>query len=80
METNKVIIVYNTVQGKCIYKVWRFNPICLGLYKLDRVRAEIMEFFPSISKQRLEILLSYNDSLAGLVTLETDSDLQVANK
>ena len=67
MKTNKVIIA---LQGKCINEIWRFNPICLGLYlgsyKLERVGVEIMELFPSIS---IGILLSHNDSLAGPITL-----------
>ena len=44
MQTNKVILAYSTVQRKYINKVWRFNPIFLGSYNFERVRAEIMQF------------------------------------
>jgi len=77
MNSVKVIIVYNN-EGQCCTKVWRFYPDILDTYKLENMRKELIEFFPSIVRRRLGISLSYKDSLAGSITLETDSDLQVS--
>ena len=75
---NKVIIDYDAPDGEQITKVWRFNADAIQDYRLEQVKSEIMKFFPSIAHRRLGISLSYKDSLAGAIILESDADLQVS--
>ena len=75
----KVIIGYDTPDGKHITKVWRFDANSIQLYWLKQVKSDVLEFFPSISQRRLGISLSYNDSLVGAITLESDANLQVSS-
>lgn len=75
-STNKVIVVYDAPEGQ-ITKVWRFNPTAVQGYKLEKVKADITEFFPCIKQRRVGISLSYQDSLAGTIVIESDADLQV---
>ena len=75
---NKVIIDYDAPDGEQITKVWRFNADAIQDYRLELVKSEIMKFFPSIAHRRLGISLSYKDSLAGAIILESDADLQVS--
>ena len=75
---NKVIIDYDAPDGEQITKVWRFNADAIQDYRLEQVKSEIMKIFPSIAHRRLGISLSYKNSLAGAIILESDANLQVS--
>lgn len=73
-----MIIDYADPNGEHITKVWRFDNCAAQEYRLENVKSDIIEFFPSIKERRLGISLSYNDSLVGNISLESDADLQVS--
>ena len=74
----KVIIGYDTPDGEHVTKVWRFDVSAVKHYRLAQIRSDVLEFFPPISQRRLGVSLSYSDSQAGTITLESDADLQVS--
>ena len=62
---------------KRITKVWRFDPYYINYYTLTGVEKELLTFFPEISVKNLGLTIFYRDSFAGMIKLESDSDLVV---
>ena len=63
--------------GKRITKVWRFDPYYINYYTLTGLEKELLTFFPEISVKNLGLTIYYRDSFAGMIKLESDSDLVV---
>ena len=55
-------------------KVRRFRSLDSTLEEAD---AQVLELFPRIKKNGLHLKLSYKDSLAEIIQLRSDADLQV---
>ena len=80
-EGIKVALAYKNEQNKQrVAKVWRFFTRTLESYTLTQVKEELLEYFPEIAARHLTLKLSYRDSFVGMISIDTDKDLQVASK
>ena len=61
-----------------VHKVWRYDNENLDVYSRDRVERELADLFPLLKCKGLRFNLSYEDSLVGTVTIDSDSDMKSA--
>jgi len=75
-EGIKVVLAYKNEQNKQrVAKVWRFFTWTLESY----TQKDLLEYFPEIAARHLTLKLSYHDSFVGMISIDTDKDLQVAS-
>ena len=60
----------------CKKSAWRFDAENLDMYSRKYLETELSDMFPQLKGCRLE--LSYEDSLVGRVTMESNSDVKEA--
>ena len=64
--------------GKVIRKVWRYDDNTIAEYSRDGVEQELLALFPTLKSKGLRIEISYEDSLVGIVLIDSNADLQAA--
>ena len=64
--------------GKVIRKVWRYDDKKIPEYSRDRVEQEILVLFPTLKSKGLRLEIKYEDSLVGIVSIDSDADVQAA--
>lgn len=77
MEAVKVVVTHD-VGGEPCTKVWRFFPRQLSEYKVATVTKDLQALYPDIAKRIVGTKLTYMDSIAGIIAIEIDADLQVS--
>ena len=75
-EGIKVALAYKAGQQH-VAKVWRFFGRTFESHTLAQVKKEILEYFPDIAAKNLGVNLHYRDSFVGLISIDSDKDLQV---
>ena len=59
-------------------KVWRYDDNKIAEYSWDRVEQELLELFPTLKSKGSRLEISYEDSLVGIVSIDSDADVQAA--
>ena len=64
--------------GKVIRKVWRYGDKKTPEYSRDHVEQELLALFPTLKSKGLRLEIRYEDSLVGIVSIDSDADVQAA--
>ena len=69
----------NWVQGgKVVAKVWRYDDTKIPEYSRDCVEQELLALFTTLKSKGLRLEVTYKDSLVGIVSIDSDADVQAA--
>ena len=59
-------------------KVWRYDDNKIAEYSRDRVEQELVALFPTLKSKGSRLEISYKHSLVGIVSIDSDADVQAA--
>ena len=61
-----------------VRKVWRFDAENLEIYSRKHLEKELADMFPQLKSKGYRLEHSYEDSLVGKITMDSDSDIKEA--